>query len=423
MKKIITFITVLLLLFIGLKIWYRFFGDGHNYTYTIDSGDISFEVNEQFSNDSDNSYYYFEFTINDDKFYYQTFNNFRNKSKIVEEIYYYNDKKYTCILPVFIGNKIISDIICRATNGYYYFYNNLKGMSEEVDSFAKSLEVVGYDYNQWLDNEEYVEKEGIKIFNKNLITKHYLSLTNYKGIYLINNKQKNQVNNELFSQDVYQKKFDVIYNDKYIVADYKEKYRFHEFIVIDISTGKKGKIISNNEISFDSYIQGIVNDKIYFFDKDSKKQYIIDMTKAKVIEVGNEEKGIKIYNGVDWKIVSAVTASNNEIKFEESNNPIMSDANYEKIAKIEHGNGGYYYYYKKIDDKYLVYRSNIQDNEQLYYTFTTTNIDNVIFGNNYIYFIDGEFIKRYSDKEGIRKIVEYSELKFNGNLNFGAYIK
>ena len=55
--------------------------------------------------------------------------------------------------------------------------------------------------------------------------------------------------------------------------------------------------------------------------------------------------------------------------------------------------------------------------------FTTTNIENIYFDNKYVYFIDGEYIKRYSDYSGIRKIAQYEELKFNDNIRLGLYIK
>ena len=69
----------------------------------------------------------------------------------------------------------------------------------------------------------------------------------------------------------------------------------------------------------------------------------------------------------------------------------------------------------------MVYRSDIKDEEQLTYLFTTTDIDNIIMRNSFIYYLDGESIKKYSDKHGIKKIIEYSELKFNDDLLFGIY--
>ena len=38
-------------------------------------------------------------------------------------------------------------------------------------------------------------------------------------------------------------------------------------------------------------------------------------------------------------------------------------------------------------------------------------------------YIDGEYIKRYSEDLGIRKIVKYNELKFNDSISLGVYIK
>ena len=69
----------------------------------------------------------------------------------------------------------------------------------------------------------------------------------------------------------------------------------------------------------------------------------------------------------------------------------------------------------------MVYRSNVQDMDSLTYVFTTSNIDNVVYFYDSVYFIDDDYIKNYSDKSGIKKIVSYKELKFNDNLYFSIY--
>ena len=78
---------------------------------------------------------------------------------------------------------------------------------------------------------------------------------------------------------------------------------------------------------------------------------------------------------------------------------------------------------QKRDDKYLVDRANNQNKSQLTYLFTTSKIDDIIYFSDSVYFVDGEFIKRYSDKQGVRNIISYSELKFNDNLYFYVYKK
>lgn len=422
LKKIFILVLFFLCLYIILRFGYRFYGGGHNYTYEVETNDIRFSIQEIFINNKKNSNYYLQITNGEEKFYYQTFENFKNKSKIIDDVFYYEDDKYQCILPVYSGKKILSDILCKSQNDYLYFYHNLQGINENLDAFASSLSSAGYNVEQWIDNSDVIAKDGIKNYYQNISKEHFILLTDYKGILLVNGNDRKINYISLFDSDIYQKRLDMLYKNKYIVADYNTKYRFHEFYVIDMLTGATKKIISDSELSFDSYIQGIIDDKIYFFDKDAKKQYSIDMKEETVSEVGNENIGIKIYVGGQWQIVSAVTVSNEEIKFQQENNLYIDDKNYAKIYQYGNDKFGYYYYYKKVDDKYLVYRANVQDNSQLVYLFSTTNIDNIYFSHQDIYFVDDEYIKRYSDSSGTRKVIEYNELKYNDNLFFGVYI-
>ena len=423
MKKIFLLIFFFLLLYIGLRIGYRFYGSGHQYVYSIETDGKMFEIDETFTNAKTNSNYYLQIKKDDKLFFYQTFVNFKNKAKIIKDIYYYEDDKYQCILPIYLNNVILSDILCKTNNGYSYFYHALRGVNEKLDDFASSLTSIGYNINQWIDSTSFYENNGIKSYMKNIPSNHFIMLSDYKGLILANAKNNKFNYISLFELDVYQKKLNFLYKSKYIVPNYNSKYRFHEFYVIDITTGQREKIVSDYELSFDSYFQGVFEDKIYFFDRSSKKQFALNMKDYTITEVGNESVGIKIYNGYEWEYTNAITASKEEMIFTDEDNLLVEDTEYVKIQKYGTGKYGYYYYYKEIDDKYLVYRSNIQSPSQLVYLFSTTNLDNIHISHRDVYFIDEEYIKKYSDEFGIRKILEYKELKYNDNLYFGVYQK
>ena len=40
---------------------------------------------------------------------------------------------------------------------------------------------------------------------------------------------------------------------------------------------------------------------------------------------------------------------------------------------------------------------------------------------NYVYFIDDDLVKVYNDRFGVKKLVEYTELNFNNEINFNVY--
>lgn len=418
MKKMLTIILILSLGYICFILGYRFYGKGHNYEYLVND---SIHIQEIFDNNKENPNYYFNIKVNDSTFHIQTYEKFNNKAKIIKSVYNYDDDKYSCILPVFINDSIISDIIClNKDNGYFYYYNSLQGLNNELDLFAENISNDNYDISNWIDDSSSKEEGGMTYYIDNLLPEHYLIITNYKGITLLN-KKINTIN--LFTNDIYQTKIDFVYKNKYVIADYTKKFRFHEFYVIDITTGSKTTIVSNNEISFDSYIQGIIDDKVYFFDKTLKKQYEFDMTNSTLKEVGNENSGIRFYNSStkEWEIIPAIKAVNEEIRFTKED--ILTEEGYVKVDKVGTDTYGYYYYYKKVSDKYLVYRANIQDKDKLTYLFTTSNVDNIVYFVDEVYFIDDDIIKYYSDKVGIKNIIKYKELKFNSNLYFSVYEK
>lgn len=170
------------------------------------------------------------------------------------------------------------------------------------------------------------------------------------------------------------------------------------------------------KISFDSVIEGVVGDDVYIFDKDAETQYKISLKYENVQKVASKD-GIKYYNG-KWTTMTLNEALDGKL----FDNYYSSDIDgYDRVNKIGKDEG-YYYLYKKEGDKYLVYRADIQNPKMKTYLFTTTDLQSVIYLNDYIYFKNGMTLYYYSSN-GVRKVIENSELEFNTDISFGAYIK
>lgn len=425
MKKIFTMLVVLFIIYIGIQLGFRFFGKGHDYEYVITNQEKSFLIKEKFINNTKNEInnYYFEITINNTVFSYQTFRDFNKQDHIIENIIYYNDDEYECILPIFMDGDIVTDIMC-LKNNIVYNYSEIKGTKSKLDVFAKSLSEYNYDENRWVDTEESSIVNDLTYYKNNLIDGHNLGLTTYKGIYTINDVNLSKPHEiELFSNDVYKKNISIIYNNYYVVADYDEKYRFTKFKVVDLTTNKTEVIDCEREISFDSYIQGVHNNSIYLFDCDNKKQYEVNLKTKKVLEVGNENTGVKIYKNDEWQKISVTEAKNQNILFESIYENDVNNKNYIRIDKVGGNNSGYYYYFEKSGNKYLVYRSNINNPNQLTYIFTTTDVNRIIYVDDYVYFIDNSILKCYHDSFNTKSILMEKELSFNENIIFGIYKK
>ena len=54
------------------------------------------------------------------------------------------------------------------------------------------------------------------------------------------------------------------------------------------------------------------------------------------------------------------------------------------------------------------------------YISTVNDTKNIYLLDDYVYFLDGQFIKYYHDTTGVRTLLEYRELEFNKNIIFGV---
>lgn len=405
MRKLFFMLVVLFILYLGIQFAFYWFSEGQEYEYKIDKGDNVFQIKEtsNFENDS----YLYEVVINDKNFSFQIFNDYNKGYKVLNDIYYYKSDKYECILPIFKGGKIFIDMMCMTSNNLVY-YHDLN--DKELDDFVSGISI--YNKDNFIDTATSENKEGINVYKDNLIDNHFIGLVNYKGFYNINNKFDSTVHNiSLFKKDIYNQKLGVFVDKYYVVADYDEQYNFNEINVINLVTLKTSTIVFDTAISMDSYIQGVVNNKVYLYDKDNNIQYEIDPDSLSIVRLSNE---IKYYDG-SWSTMSIKDAKA-EKKFVVNQVEYKND-DYVKIDQVN----DYYYLYKKQKDYYECYRINKQNELGLIYLFKTKSIDSINYVNNYVYFIDDGKIKVFNDTFGIKNIIDYQELEFNKNINFYVY--
>ena len=161
---------------------------------------------------------------------------------------------------------------------------------------------------------------------------------------------------------------------------------------------------------------GTVGENTYIFDKDAETQYKVNLKYESVEKAGTKDN-IKYYNG-KWGTMTLNEALDGK-KFE--NDYKKAPKGYIK-AVCKSNKTGYCYYYKKVNDIYEVYRSDVQNPKLKTYLFKTTDIDSIIYLNNYIYFINGNLINYYYDN-GVRKVLTDTELEFNDDISFGVYAK
>ncbi len=408
-KSVIIFAFLILTIFCCI----RFYSKGYTIHYKLQEG--KYEVTEIYTKNAkkeiDN--YYIEVKDNDITYGFEFYHRFSKKRKVVSDIISYQGD-YSCVLPI-IDGKAQTDLLCYK-NYRYYFYNSIIGEDSALDKFVEEIDFDLYDRHDWQDQiTDGKKEENIILYSKNLVADHSFMVTNLKGVY---QAKENVLDVSIFAKDIYQRDLSAFVGNYYVTADYSESQQFRTFYFVDMITGKKEESKAPNYISFDSYIQGIVDDKLYIYDRDNEKQYSISPKKKVIEEIGNSKKKIKYYSNGDWDKITT-TKANKTLLFED----VTIDLDFQKYSAVYHIGGevsGYYYLLEESKDGYILYRTPSQNKKLITYITTVSDKKDIFFLDDYVYFQEGGKIKYYHDETGVRTLLEYSELEFNKNLIFGV---
>lgn len=387
--------------------------------YTIQNETVSFEVKEKITyhekNEKDS--YFFEISVNEKLFPFQMFTLTSYENYKIQKIDFYEDAEYTCIAPSF-KEEDVKPILCKKEN-ILYPYHTIKGENKQVDAFASS---VNYDEASYIENTSNTLKKGtLTIYPEHLMANHYLALENYKGLTLINQKEPYK-NIELFTSDKYTKNMALFTSDSYLTADYNAKYSFNEFYLVNIKTGKKETIISNNALNLEGYAMGVIDNKVYFYDKSDKEQYAVSLKNKKISKIGDKTKGVQIYQNQNWQTGSISILEQSKVSFYEEKVVDEENTEFERIDKLGGEKTGIYYFYKREGNIYHVYCAPTLDSTSYIYLFDTTNIENIVYQNQFIYYMNGNAIRYYSPETGSKTVLTNTELAYNKSLKFGLFI-
>lgn len=367
-----------------------------NYKLDIDGSKI--KIKETYDKN-----YYIEIKTNKYIYPIRIYESLNNKRKIIKKVYFYKDKNIECILPV-INDNIYIDMMCYKDE-ILYDYHNIIGDNPKLDEYVSSIELYNIDnYKNEFSNIKTIQTIKYNIYNN---FKNTVVLTTYKGL-IINTEEIN-----LFNNDVYNNQISAFINNYYIVANYDSKYSFDYFYIVDLDTKDIFKLKSKEAISYDSYIQGIVDNKIYLYDKDNEIQYEIDVEK-KSINVISDNNYIKYYSNKKWEKMNKAKA-NKEIYF----NYQALDNNFTSYDYVKETDN-YYYLFKKEGISYRIYRVD-RNNINIYKFILDVPVTNLYFNNDYLYYVYKNKLFYYSDSTGLKTILENSELEFNDTIKYYIY--
>ncbi|MCI8445016.1 MAG: hypothetical protein HFG15_01120 [Bacilli bacterium] len=421
MKKLFHVFLSLLILYFILSMIMGYFSQGHEVTYQLLRRDDEITIHEKMvrRTKQEIDHYYFDIEIGDMKFSYQILDDFHQKKEIIDDIKYLSDHNYQCFLPVFKGETILTDIICKGSDDIYYPYQSIDQPSKKLKTWVQSLEKHGYDKRQYQDRRNvHTTVDLLTFYSDNQQENFEFGITSYKGIYIFDQKMKNV---ELFDHDVYQRELSAFVGEYYVVANYNESYDFNTFYMVRLKDGKQQTITTNQLISHDSYLAGVVGDEVYIIDRGNKRQYVLSTSKKTIKEIGNEADGMRYYEKGSWTTVPSTRFTLQETKFD-----VFMEKTQGSMTLFMEGEGahsGYRYYYQKMGKEYRIYRANKQNEMVKTYLFTTDHIERIQTGKHYIFYQVGNEIHYYHDQTGNRTFIADSELEFNPDILYGVYEK
>ena len=391
MKKVVKKILIVIIFIMLLQIVLYLFKDKHEINYKI-KNDYKYEINEIYNKDN----YIYKIKVNKQEFIFSVDNIFYKSKRNINKIYYYEKNNISCIYPVYKN----SNVYCKKDNEYVSYYL----VKDDIKEFIKKLKKLNYKNNSWNETKTKISKIKDITFYNNIDDNTYIYIWKYDGFYSVNNKKQEELN--IFNNDNYFNKLGVLVDKYYILPNYDEKYDFNKIYIYNIINNKEKTIKLKNKISFNSYINGIKNNKLYLFDTDNLKQYEINPKNKKYQIVGDiNKKGIYYEN--NKLIYENIYEFKNSILFKET----YKIKDYDLIKK---DNNNTYY---TLDNKLYKYDDISKQTTIMY----NNKISNLYVINNEIYFTCKDSL--YLLKDNLYKILTYKELEFNPTNKIAIYKK
>lgn len=396
MKKVVKRIILLFIVILLLQLISYIFKKEHDINYELNYKDQNYKIHEIYKDDR----YNFEINIDDNYFVLDTQNLYHKKKKVIDKIYYYDTEDIKCIYTPLEN----TNIICLENSKLKSYYES----SKHIKSFVKDLKQLGYTNPSWDIKDSKIKTiDQVEVYQDNISDNTYIYLYKYNGFFKITNKYLSKINT--FKNDTYLNTLGVQTDKYYVIPNYDDKHDFKEIYVYNMKNDKKKTIKLKNKISTDSYINGVVDKKIYLTDKDNLIQYKIDPKKRKVEEVGNTNDGGLIYQNNEFKSINMYEFRKTQIKYEQNYTDIISD--YQYINKV---NNNYYYL---NNNTFYKYNSTFGVTQVLF----KSEAENIVMNNEDIYFIKDNKLYLYDGY--LKEILKYDELSFNSNNRYAVYKK
>lgn len=406
MKKVIKLLIGIFILVLIFELIAYIFKSHHDITYTLKDDNQTFKINEVYKNKK----YYFKITSKDLVYSFEIHDEFHKKKEVITKIYSYQKDDLYCIYPA-IEKQENTNILCSKNNKSYAYTNYEK----ELTPFIETLKKQGYNSPSWQEKSNSSKKiETLSAYQNNIKEKTYIYIYKYNGFFSISKDSLEQI--KLFENDTYINHLGTNIDKYYLIPNYDQKYDYDELYVIDMTNNKVKQRNLKYKISKDSYINGVIDNELYIFDKDELKQYKISKKGKKIKEVGNKEDGALYYN-LKFETKSVYDFRDEELKFKTIKDYISQVEKNTSINYLQKTEDTYYYQTKNND----VYYYNLNSKTKV--LLFNQKISDFTLVKDTLYFISDDTLYSYNFQEGLKKLITYSELSFNSKNRLAIYME
>lgn len=405
MKKALLALILFFIFFLFYQMVFVYLAKSHNINYVLNNKEEVFKVKERFNK----NYYYLEIEYKDRFFSFDIDNLFNKQKKIIQEVLYYENDQVLCLRPIYLNNVKESSIYCN---------KNKKQMSYEILKNELNLEDLRthllFDNKLYLSDErDPIISRDLKYFVRNAKKDEFIGVYRYKEIEILNEVERNTFT---FSEkDIYQNKLGAFVDKYFLIPIFNDNATIKGFNVIDLSTSIRSYFLFHEAISQNSYIQGVVNNKVYLVDKSNKRQYEIDASKDKYTIVGSTADSAELFDGNKWSKADIQNFINTEVYFKKEKSADLS--NYDYIEDFEDDRS--YYFYNSNKEFYRVYKDAL---DKSIFLFKNENFKVPYVAKGSIYIIDDITLYRY-DEFGLKPLIRHNEFRYNYTKIVGAYNK
>lgn len=406
---IIIAITFFLFQFISSKLYKH-----HDIYYKMNKDGKEFVVNEVYEKKKDvDDYYYISIKYNDKVFEFDQDNLFNHQKKIVKDLEFIEKDDVSCMMIDYVeakkiknnqNNKRTRDNKIRCYKGNqkvsYLLVDDKIKLSDFKLSNKAQLEY--YQVSNVTD-----DKYGTKYFYKNFFPGEHVIVYNYHNILIYTYRGISTYDFSTKDHEKYHNEHAYMIKNKYLMPLYDKEFLIDSYIVFDVINKRIDFLNFKYPTAKTSYVQGIVNDKLYFFNKTDDIQYEIDPFNAKLKEFSKGDQA-KYFDGSKWKKINK-----NDLVVE---NVIFPIQKYKALNKYEYdfvtSDTRAFYFYKKEEDNYKFYKLYKKSLDNPILLYEDDDIKDAYITNGHIYYIKGDTLYK-ADRFGKRKLIINNEFVNN----------